>query len=59
MLLLNFEQKCYVIDCNYLVIVMLRVNLNVFFRHARSIISELFDVDAGRYTNIYGRSGRS
>ena len=28
-------------------------------RHARSIISGLFDMDAGRYTNIYGRPGRS
>ena len=59
MLLLNFEQMCYVIDCNYLVIVMLRVNLNVFFRNGRSIISELFDVDAGRYTNICGMPGKS
>ena len=35
MLLLNFEELCYVIDCNYLVIVMLRVNLNVFFTDMR------------------------
>ena len=59
MLLQKCKQMCYVIDCNYLVIVMLRVNLNVFFRHARSIMSELFDVDAGHYTNSYGRPGRS
>ena len=32
MLLPNFEELCYVIESNYLVIVMLRVNLNVFLQ---------------------------
>ena len=31
----------------------------LFYRHARSIISGLFDVDAGRHTNIYGMPGKS
>ena len=59
MLLLNFEQMCYVIDCNYLVIVMLRVNLNVFFSEMedRSAVSCLMWMQDVTRISMVGRVG--
>ena len=59
MLLLNFEEQCYVIDCNYLVIVMLRVNLNGFFTDMRyrSSVGCLMWMQEVTRISIVGRLG--